>query len=93
MTFWIPWTVDLVVASIFGYFFLVGLAYGSVSSFNIGPWLLILAALAAVMGGSLALRAAGTVKSAKSLVVVLAIPGVLVGLFFAVLVVTLLRWN
>lgn len=93
MTFWIPWTIDVIVASILVFFFLVGLADGSVSSFNMGLWLLILGVLAAVIAGSLALRAAAHVKLAKILVLVLAFPSVIVGLFFAVIVVTPGRWN
>jgi len=93
MTFWIPWAIDLVVAGIAVYFFLVGLGDGTVSSFNIGLWSLILGGLAAVVGGSLALRAASHEKLAKALVMVLAIPSVLVGLFFAALVIVPVRWN
>ena len=93
MTFWIPWTIDVIVASILVFFFLVGLADGSVSSFNMGLWLLILGVLAAVIAGSLALRAAAHVKLAKIVVLVLAVPSVIVGLFFAVIVATPGRWN
>jgi len=56
VTFWIPWSIDLVVAVIAVYFFFVGLADGSVSSFNMGLWLVILSALGGIVGGSLALR-------------------------------------
>ena len=93
MSFWIPWAIDVVVASIFVFFFLGGLGDGSVSSFNMGLWLLILCVLAAVIAGSLALRAAAHVKLAKIAVMVLAVPSVLVGLFFAVIVAIPGRWN
>ena len=76
MTFWIPWTIDVIVASVFVFFFLVGLADGSVSSFNLGLWLLSLGVLAVVIAGSLALRAAAHVKLAKIVVLVLAVPSV-----------------
>ena len=93
MTFWIPWSISAVVASVLVFFFLWGLADDSVSSFNIGLWLLMLGAAAVVLGGSLALKAADRVKLAKALVMVFAIPGVLLGLFFAVIVLVPGRWN
>ena len=93
MTFWIPWAVNAVVASVLLFFFLWGLADDSVSSFNIGLWLLMLGVAAVVLGGSLALKAADSVKLAKALVMVFAIPGVVLGLFFAVIVLVPGRWN
>jgi len=93
VTFWIPWAVNAVVASVLLFFFLWGLADDSVSSFNIGLWLLMLGVAAVVLGGSLALKAADRVKLAKALVMVFAIPGVLLGLFFAVIVLVPGRWN
>ena len=74
-------------------FFFVGLADGSVSSFNMGLWLLALAALAGVVGGSVALRAAARLQAATALVMILAIPGVLVGLLFLAMIVVPVRWN
>jgi hypothetical protein len=38
MKFWMLWGWDALIASVFVYFFLVGLADGSVSSFNAGLW-------------------------------------------------------
>lgn len=93
MTFWIPWAIDALVASVFGYFFFVGLADGSVSSSNLGLWLLILCACVAVIAGSLALRAAAQIRLAQILVTIFAIPSVAAGLFFAALLVIPVRWN
>ena len=93
MTFWIPWTINLLMATVLVFFFLLGLADGSISSFNLALWLLILCAAVVVVGGSLALRAAAHVKSAQALVTVFAVPGVLVGLFFAVILLVPGRWN
>ena len=86
------WGVDLVVALIFVYFFFVGLADGSVSEFNIVLWLAILLIMAGVVGGSLALRAAARARLATILVTILAVPSVLIGLFFLVLLVAPVRW-
>ena len=54
--FWVLWGFDAVIALIFLYFFFVGLADGSVSSFNGGLWFLILAGLGAILLGSYWLR-------------------------------------
>jgi uncharacterized membrane protein len=83
--FWIPWGIDVIVALIFVYFFFVGLGDGSVSSFNIVLWLMILVGLAIVLGGSLALRAAARTRLATALVTALAVPSVLIGLLFLAL--------
>lgn len=91
--FWLLWGFDALIGGVFLYFFLVGLGDGSVSSFNIALWAAILAALAAVVLGSLALRSAGRSQLALKLLWLLAAPGLLVGLFFAVLLLSNPRWN
>jgi hypothetical protein len=93
LKFWIPWAIDVVIAIVVLYFFLVGLADGSVSSFNIGLWLLILTGLGSIMGGSLWLKSAGHLGFAKVLLLILAVPGVLFGLFLLALVIAAPRWN
>src|SRR5262249_15218620 len=85
--------VDGRVALVFLYFFLVGIADGSVSSFNIVLWLAILAGLAVVLVGGPALRAHGRRAAANALLLVLAIPGFLGGLFVLALIVLQPRWN
>ena len=93
MAFWFLWSVDALTALIAVYFFFVGLADGSVSSFNIGIWTVLLLGLGGVVLGSLALRAAGREAWARALVVALAVPALGIGLFFAVLLGTHPRWN
>jgi hypothetical protein len=56
MMFRILWAIDALITLIVVYFFFVGLADGSVSSFNIGLWSVILLGLACVMVGTIALR-------------------------------------
>ena len=57
--FWFLWAIDGVIAAVALYFFFSLAAGGRVGSFNILPWLVILAALAAVVGQRLvALRRA-----------------------------------
>jgi hypothetical protein len=91
--FWAPWAIDAVVAAIAVYFFLWGLQDGTVSSFNIGIWTLLLVGLALVVGGSLWLKSSGRRGLAIALALVLAVPGALMGLFFLVLIVSNPRWN
>ena len=91
--FWFLWGVDALTALIAVYFFFIGLADGSVSSFNMGIWLTLLLALGVVVFGSLALRSAGREAWARALVIALAIPALGIGLFFAVLLLSNPRWN
>lgn len=93
MKFWIPWAIDVVIAAVVVYFFLIGLADGSVSSFNIGLWLLILGGLGCVVGGSLWLKSAGHPRVAIVLLLILAIPGALYGVFLIICLIAPPRWN
>ncbi|MBO9640766.1 MAG: osmoprotectant transporter permease [Siphonobacter aquaeclarae] len=91
--FRILWGIDAVVALVIVYFFFVGIGDGSVSSFNMGLWLLILSVLAIVLGGSLWLRRKQQPVLANLLLSVVAVPGVLYGLFVLLLVVTNPHWQ
>jgi hypothetical protein len=93
LRFWLPWGVDAVIASVALWFFIAGLADGSVSSFNAGIWAVLLVGLAVVLGGSLWLRAAGRRGLALALALVLAVPGALAALFVLVLLIAQPRWN
>lgn len=91
--FWILWAIDALIALVFFYFFFVGITDGSVSSFNGALWFFILAALGAVLGGSYWLYTHQHITGAKILLAVLAVPGLLCGLFFLILILTNPRWN
>lgn len=93
LLFRVLWWFDALIAGVAIYFFLVGLADGSVSSFNAGLWTVILLSLAAVLLGSRALRSAGQSKPAIALLLLLALPGILAALFFILVLVTNPRWN
>jgi hypothetical protein len=93
MAFWIAWGIDALIALVFVYFFFVGLADGSVSSFNIGLWSAILLGLGALVGGGLALRASGRARLATALLLVLAVPGALAALLLLVAVVARPNWH
>jgi len=83
--FWFLWSIDAAIAAIALYFFFSLAAGDRIRSFNILPWLLMLAALAAVVGGSIWLRSIGQRPLAIVLLLLLAIPGALLVLFFLVL--------
>jgi hypothetical protein len=85
--FWFLWCIDAVIAAVALYFFFSLAADGRVGSFNIVPWLAILAALAAVVGGSVWLRSAGQPVVAIVVLLGLAIPAALVVLLFLLLLI------
>ena len=85
--------VDALVAAILLYFFVTGLEDGSVSSFNILMWLVMLAAVAVPITLALMLRARGRLKAANLVLLVPALPGLLYFLFVALLVLMQPRWN
>jgi len=93
LTFWIAWTLDGLLSTVIFLFFLVGLADGSVSSFNIGIWIAILAALTAVLVGSQWLKAVGHPLIGTMLLLVLAVPGVIYLLFLLVVITSGSQWN
>jgi len=85
--FWLVWSIDAVIAAVALYFFFALAAGGRVGSFNILPWLAILAALTAVVGGSVWLRSAGQHAVAFVLLLGLAVPVALFALFFLLLLI------
>jgi hypothetical protein len=91
--FWLLWGFDALMALVVLYFFFVGLADGSVSSFNMGLWLIILLVLGGVLLGSLWLRSTGHSGAAKGVLLILAVPGVLFLLYFLILLIAPPRWN
>jgi hypothetical protein len=93
MLFRIVWGIAIVVALVGVAFFVIGIADGTVSSFNILLWMALLAGVAAVVFGSWALRRKGHIAPAIVLAAVLAVPGMLYALFLVVAVTSGVRWN
>lgn len=91
--FWFVWAVDALVALVFVVFFFIGLLDGSVSSFNLGLWLMVLFVLGVVLLGSYGLRRAGYKRWAMVLALVVALPGLLYGLFLLLILIGNPRWN
>jgi len=93
MMFRMLWGVDVVAALIALAFFVIGIDDGTVSSFNMMLWIVLLAGLAVIVFGSNALQARGQRGLAFILAAVLAVPVLLACLFFALLLVSGVRWN
>jgi len=93
MLFQILMGLDIIAAAIVAYFFMVGLADGSVSDFHIGLWTGILLAIAAVFAGGLALRRTGWTKLANAVLALLAVPTLLYGIFILVVLASGEGWN
>jgi hypothetical protein len=91
--FWFLWGFDALIAAVVVFFFLWGLADGTVSSFNILLWLGMLAGVGGIVGGSLWLERAGRARAAFPLLMVLAFPGLACVVFFVALIVLQPRWN
>ena len=81
------------MTSVVVYFFLVGLAEGSISSFNAGLWTLLLVGSLAVTASSLILKNSGRPGLGALLSLVLALPGLLAGIFMLLILITQPRWN
>jgi hypothetical protein len=85
--------IDALIALTVLVFFFWGVADGSVSDFNIGLWLALLSAVAAMFGGGIALRAYGQRVLASLLLGVLAAPGLLYCLFVLLILVMQPDWK
>ena len=85
--------IDAAVALVAVYFFVIGLGDGSVSSFNIVLWLALLGGIAAVLGAGWLLNAKGQRGSAIAVLAILALPGLLAGLFLLLVLILQPRWN
>ncbi len=91
--FGILFGIGVLAAGAVVYFFLWGLADGTVSSFNMHLWLAMLAAPAAVLWGGWALRARGRRGWANVLLLVLAVPALGAALIMLVLIVAPPNWQ
>jgi len=85
--------VDITAAAVLLFFFFWGIRDGSVSSFNIGLWLGLLAAVGGILGGGIALNGTGYRGAAIALLLVLGIPAFLFGVFMLLMIVLQPRWN
>jgi hypothetical protein len=85
--------IDALAAAVVVFFFLWGLSDGSVSSFNILIWLVLLGGVGAVLGSGLWLNARGQRRLANGVLLALALPAALLLVFFLALIILQPRWN
>ncbi|MEM7224117.1 MAG: osmoprotectant transporter permease [Pseudomonadota bacterium] len=85
--------IDSIAALAVVYFFVVGLADGSISSFNMQLWIGILFAVAAIIAGGLAARRATKLVLANVVLAMLAVPAALYGVFIGAVVISGTPWN
>lgn len=93
ITFRILFGIDALAAAVVLFFFVWGLSDGTVSEFNILLWLALVGGVGAVLGGGLWLNAYGQRRLANGVLLTLAIPTTLLGLFFLMLIILQPRWN
>lgn len=91
--FKIIWAFDALISVVILVFFFIGLTDGTVSAFNMGLWLLILAVLSAIMFGSIWLRSHQQRALATILLLVLAVPGFLYLAFICIMVFGGVKWQ
>ena len=91
--FWILWTFNALMALVPIYFFFVGLADGSITSRNLGLWSLIILIVGAVLVGSLWLKGHEHLGFSKIVLLLAAVPGVFVLLYFLIVFTSKARWN
>jgi hypothetical protein len=85
--------IDGLITAVVLFFFFWGLADGTISAFNIGIWMAMLAGVVALFGGGIALRTYGRRVLANTMLGVLAAPGLLVAFFFFLLIVLHPDWK
>jgi hypothetical protein len=91
--FWTLWGTAVTVAGVFLYFFLVGLADGSVSSFNGILWVLLLSGIGVITGGSYWLWRQGRSGWASTLAACLAVPGLLAVMMLIAILLSDPNWQ
>ncbi|PLX40355.1 MAG: osmoprotectant transporter permease [Hyphomicrobiales bacterium] len=85
--------VDGIICALAGVFFMIGLKDGSIGPENIGLWGLIFAVLALIVGGGSWLQSAGHHVLSLLLLMVLAVPGLLSGLFILLFALSGTQWR
>ena len=91
--FWILWAFIALMSLVPIYFFFVGLADGSITSKNIGLWGLILLIVGGVLFGTLWLKGHDHLSLARIILIVAAIPGLFVLLYFLIVITSKTKWN
>jgi hypothetical protein len=93
ITFWILWIFNALMSLIPVYFFFVGLQDGTVNADNMGIWLLMLAVVGLVLGGTYWLKTKNQVMAAKVILILTSIPCLIFILYIVIAITGNVRWN
>lgn len=93
MLFWILWSIDAIASLVIIYFFMIGLADGSISAQNIFLWMMLLAAVGIITGGSYWLHIHQHPRAARLVAALLALPAAIYFLFILLIIIAKPRWN
>lgn len=85
--------IGALVLAVLGFFFVQGLADGSVSGFDNRLWAATLAAPALVLGAALVLARRGRRRAASILLLILAVPAVLLAAVMGFLAIAEVHWD
>lgn len=91
--FWISFGIDTLTLLIFLYFFVIGIFDRSVSSQNLGLWVLILLSLTIILISGFLLKEKGNLKTANLILSISAVPAMVFGLWILLMLLTNPRWN
>ncbi len=91
--FWILWVFNALMSLVPIYFFFAGLRDGSINSRNIGLWGIIMLIVAAVLFGTLWLEGNNHQSLSRIVLLLAAVPGVLVLLYFLIVITSKPKWN
>ena len=89
----VAFALAVLVAVVAVVFFVIGIADGSVSSFNIALWVGLLGGIAAILYTARRLRAHGHSRAAVALLSILALPGLMDAFFMILVIATGTNWN
>ena len=93
IAFRILFCIDALAATVVVFFFFWGLSDGTVSSFNILLWLSMLGGVGIILGGGLWLKSQGFLRLACGVLLILAFPVTMIGLFYLTVIIFPPRWN
>jgi len=85
--------IDILALIVTFYFFIIGIADGSVSNFNLGLWLFLIIAQVLILVGGYFLHQNNKFLIAKLLLAVTAIPSLIYLLFILLILITTPKWN
>ena len=91
--FRILYTINVLASLVVVYFFFIGLSDGSITSFNIVEWLVILTVDASILIGGWKLKSNGHLTRANLVLLIAALPALVCVAYFLIAITMDVRWN